>query len=156
MICWQATSGWRLLNNIGPTQLLHTLGQRLPNVRMLSEYQPHQVLKRTPLNGIWLIAAFSCYIKVKVQVYSLISRRLKTSHQNFTFYALDLFIREQFQLHGEHTILHLRVKCLAQGHNIERMSQDWEGRNMIFRWKSCTQRGSKPHSKQRHRQSATL
>ena len=62
-----------------------------------------------------------------------------------------------FQLHGEHTVLqpfrrielmshiaisvlpgfhlnlskvkHLRVKCLAQGHNIERMSQNLEGRN---------------------------
>ena len=51
---------------------------------------------------------------------------------------------------------HLRVKCLAQGHNIETMSQDWEGRNMIFLWKSCTKRGWKPHVRQRHRQSAML
>ena len=29
-------------------------------------------------------------------------------------------------------VKHLRVKCLAQGHNIETMSQHWEGRNMIF------------------------
>ena len=105
--------------------------------------------------------------KVKVQVYSLISS-LKTYHPtlHLTPWSLDLFIREPFQLHGEHTVLqpfrrielivhiaisvlpgthfhlsqvkHLRVKCLAQGHNILTMSQDWEGRNMIFLWKLCT------------------
>ena len=106
-------------------------------------------------------------LKVKVQVYSLISS-LKTYHPtlHLTPWSLDLFIREPFQLHGEHTVLqplrrielivhiaisvlpgthfhlsqvkHLRVKCLAQGHNILTMSQDWEGRNMIFLWKLCT------------------
>ena len=104
--------------------------------------------------------------KVKVQVYSLISS-LKTYHPtlHLTPWSLDLFIREQLQLHGEHTVLqpfrrielivhiaisvlpgthfhlsqlkHLRVKCLAQGHNILTMFQDLEGRNMIFLWKLC-------------------
>ena len=85
--------------------------------------------------------------KVKVQVYSLISS-LKTYHptSHLTPWSLNLFIRMPFQLHGEHTVLqpfrriklivhiaisvlpgihfhlsqvkHLRVKCLAQGHNI--------------------------------------
>ena len=124
-------------------------------------------------------------VKVKVQVYSLISS-LKTYHPtlHLTPWSLDLFIRVPFQLHGEHTVLqpfrrielivhiaisvlpgtnfhlsqvkHLRVKCPAQGHNILAMSEDWEGRNMIFLWKSCTKRDSKPHGRQRHRQSATL
>ena len=105
-------------------------------------------------------------VKVKVQVYSLISS-LKTYHPtlHLTPWSLDLFIREPFQLHREHTVLqpfrrielivhiaisvlpgthfhlsqvkHLRVKCLAQGHNILTMFQDWEGRNMIFLWKFC-------------------
>ena len=79
--------------------------------------------------------------------YSLISS-LKTCHPtlHFTPWSLDLFIRVPFQLHGEHAILqpfrhiglivhiaisvlqvkHLRVKCLAQGHTIETMSQDWD------------------------------
>ena len=87
--------------------------------------------------------------------YSLISS-LKTCHStlHFTPWSLDLFIRVPFQLHGEHAILqpfrriglivhisisvqlgthyhlsqvkHLRVKCLAQGHTIETMSQDWD------------------------------
>ena len=91
--------------------------------------------------------------KVRVQVYSLISS-LKTYHPtlHLTPWSLDLFIRVPFQLHGEHTVLqpfrrielivhiaifvlpgthfhlsqvkHLRVKCLAQGHNILTMSQD--------------------------------
>ena len=39
---------------------------------------------------------------------------------------------------------------------IKSMSQYWEGRNMIFLWKSCSRRGSKPHGSQRHRQSATV
>ena len=86
--------------------------------------------------------------------------------------SLDLFIRVPFQLPGEHTVLqpfprieliihiatsvlpgrpthfhlsqvkHLRVKCLAQGHTILTMSQDWEGRNMTFLWKSCTKQDS--------------
>ena len=103
--------------------------------------------------------------QVKVQVcYSLISC-LKTYHRtlHFTPWSLDLFIHVPFQLPGEHTVLqpfrrielivhiaisvlpgthfhlsqvkHLRVKCLAQGHTILTMSQDWEGRNMIFLWK---------------------
>ena len=92
------------------------------------------------------------YLLTKVQVYSLISS-LKTYHPTFfvhlTPWSLDLFIRVPFQLHGEHTVLqpfrrielivhiaisvlpgthfqvkHLRVKCLAQGHNILTMSQD--------------------------------
>ena len=98
--------------------------------------------------------------------------------------GLDWFIRVPFQLHGEHTVLqpfrriehivhiaifilpgtyfhlsqvkHLRVKCLAQGRNILTMSYDWEGRNMIFLWKSCTKWDLKSYSRQRHRQSATL
>ena len=37
-------------------------------------------------------------------------------------------------------LFHVRVKCLAQGHNIETISQYWEGRNMLFLWKSCTKR----------------
>ena len=123
--------------------------------------------------------------KVKVHVYSPISS-LKTYHPtlHLTPWSLALFIRVPFQLHGEHTVLqpfrriklivhiaisvlpgihfhlsqvkHLRVKCLAQGHNISTMSQDWEGRNIIFLWTSCTKRDSKPHGRQRHRQSATL
>ena len=85
--------------------------------------------------------------------YSLISS-LKTYHPtlHLTPWSLDLFIRVLFQLHGEHTVLqpfrrielivhiaisvlpgthfhlsqvkYLRVKCLAQGHNISTMSQD--------------------------------
>ena len=92
-------------------------------------------------------------VKVKVQAYSLISS-LKTYHPtlHLTPWSLDLFIRGPFQLHGEHKILQLfrrielivhiaisvllgthfhlsqvkqlRVKCLAQGHNIITMSQD--------------------------------
>ena len=120
--------------------------------------------------------------KVKVQVYSLISS-LKTYHPTLHL-TLDLFIRVPFQLYGEHTVLqpfrrielivhiaisvlpgthfhlsqvkHLRVKCLAQGHNILTMSQDWEGRSIIFLWKFCTKRVLKPHGRERHRQSATL
>ena len=102
-------------------------------------------------------------------LYSLISS-LKTNHQTLHLapWSLDLFIRVSFQLPGEHTVLqpfrrielivhivisvlpgthfhlrqvkHLRVKCLAQGHAILTMSQDWEGRNMIFPWKSCIKR----------------
>ena len=111
--------------------------------------------------------------KVKVKVYSLISS-LKTYHptSHFTPWSLDLFIHVPSQLHGEHTVLqpfryiehiihiaisillgihfhlcqvkHSRVKCLPQGHDIEAMSQYLEGRNMIFLWKSCTKRDSKP------------
>ena len=44
-------------------------------------------------------------------------------------------------------VKHLRVKCLTQGHNILTMSKDWEGRNMIFLWKFCTKRDSKPHDR---------
>ena len=94
----------------------------------------------------------------------------------------DLFIHVPFQFPGEHTVLqpfrrielivhiaisvlpgthfhlsqvkHLRVKSLAQGHNILTISQDWEGRNMIFLRKSCTKRDSKPRDSKR--QSATL
>ena len=83
-----------------------------------------------------------------MNVYSLISSRLKTYHPTlyFTAWSLDLFICV-LQLHGEHTVLqpfrrielsvhiaiavlpgthfhlsqvrHLRVKSLAQAHNIE-------------------------------------
>ena len=127
---------------------------------------------------------FTC-LHQKVQVYSLISS-LKTYHPtlHLTPWSLDLFIRVPFQLHGEHTVLqpfrrielivhiaisvlpgthfhlsqvnNVRVKCLAQGHNILTMSQDWEARNMTFLWKFCTKRDSKPYGRQRHRQSATL
>ena len=92
-------------------------------------------------------------VKVKVQVYSLISS-LKTYHPtlHLTPWSLDLFFCVPFQLHREHTVpqpfrrielivhiaisvlpgthfhrsqvKHLRVKCLAQGHNILTMSQD--------------------------------
>ena len=85
-----------------------------------------------------------------MQVYSLISS-LKTYYPTLqlTPWSLDLFIREPFQLHEEHTVLqpfrriklivhiaisvlpgthfhlsqvkHLRVKCLAQGHNVPRL-----------------------------------
>ena len=51
---------------------------------------------------------------------------------------------------------HLRVKCLAKGPSIISMSEEWEGRNMIFLWKSCTKRDSKPHSRQRHRQGVVV
>ena len=45
-------------------------------------------------------------VKVKVQVYSLISS-LKTYHATLhpTPWSLDLFIRVPSQLHGEHTVL---------------------------------------------------
>ena len=80
---------------------------------------------------------------------------LKSHHPtlHFTPWSLDLFIRMPFQLHGEHTVLepliaiaisvltdthlhlsqvkHVRVKYLAQGHNIETLSQYSEGRDMI-------------------------
>ena len=124
-------------------------------------------------------------LKVKVQVYGVISS-LYTYHPtlHLTPWSLYMFIRVPFQLHGEHTVLqlfrrieliihiaisvlpgtyfhlsqvkHLRVKCLAQGHNILTMSQEWEGGNMIFHWKFRTKRDSKLHDRQRQRQSATL
>ena len=50
-------------------------------------------------------------------------------------------------------VKHFRVKCLAEDTTSEQIFQDWEG---LFLWKSCTKRGSKPHDRQRHRQSATL
>ena len=53
-------------------------------------------------------------------------------------------------------VKHLRAKCLPQGHNIETMSQDCEEKNIIFPRKSCAKRGSKPHGRQRHCQSAKL
>ena len=130
-------------------------------------------------------ATYYLQVKVKVQVYSLISS-LKTCHLTLHLFpwSLDLFIRVPFPLYGEHTVLqpfrrielivhisisvlpgthfhlslvrHSRVKCLAQVHNILTMSQDWEGRNMKFLWKLCTKQDSKPHGRQGHRQSATL
>ena len=117
--------------------------------------------------------------------YSLIWS-LKIYHPTLRFipWSLDLFIRVPFHLPGEHTVLQpfrrielivhiaisvlpsthfhliqvkrLRVKCLAQGQNILAMSQYWEGRNMIFLLKSRTKRESKPHGRQRHRQSSAL
>ena len=113
---------------------------------------PCFVLAAEPKRLCRLFSNFT-HIKVKVQVYSLISS-LKTYHPTLHFapWSLDLFIRVPFQLHGEHTVLqpfrrielivhiaisvlpgthfhlsqvkHLRVKCLAQGHNILTMSQD--------------------------------
>ena len=82
---------------------------------------------------------------------------------HFTPWSLDLFIRVPFQLPGEHTVLqpfrrieliihiaisvlpgthshlsqvkHLRVNCLAQGHNILAMSQDGrDGISFHFDW----------------------
>ena len=44
----------------------------------------------------------------------------------------------------------VRVKCIAQRHNIGIMSQYWDERTTIFLWKSCTRRDSKPHGKQWH------
>ena len=69
----------------------------------------------------------------------------------FTTWSLDPFVRVPFQVHGEHTVLrpfrridlivhtatsvlpgihlhlsqvkHIKVKCLAQGHNIETMER---------------------------------
>ena len=93
------------------------------------------------------ISFLNLKVKIKVQVYSLISS-LKTYHPtlHLTLWSLDLFIRVPFQLHGEHTVLqpfqrielivhiaisvvpgthfhlsqvkHLRVKFLAQGNSI--------------------------------------
>ena len=93
------------------------------------------------------ISFLNLKVKIKVQVYSLISS-LKTYHPtlHLTLWSLDLFIRVPFQLHREHTVLqtfqrielivhiaisvlpgthfhlsqvkHLRVKCLAQGNSI--------------------------------------
>ena len=85
-----------------------------------------------------------------MQVYSLMSST-SSDFYIFTPWSLDLFIRVPSQLHGKHTILqpfrrtetivdiaisvlpgthfylsqvkHFMVKCLAQGHNIETMSQ---------------------------------
>ena len=104
--------------------------------------------------------------KVKVQVYCLISS-ISSDFYILTPWSLDLLIRVPSQLHGVHTfrrivlIIHINisilpgthfhrshVKCLVQGHNIETMSQYWEGRNMIFLWKSCTKRDSKPRGRQ--------
>ena len=79
---------------------------------------------------------------------------------HLTPWSLDLFIRVPFQLQrvykvvqpflrielivdiaisvipGTHfhlcQVKHLRVKCLAQGHNILTMTQDRKGRNIIF------------------------
>ena len=96
----------------------------------------------------WQYNVSTIKVKVKVQVYSLISS-LKTYHPtlDFTPWSLDLCICVPFQLHGEHTVLqpfrrielivhiaisvlpgahfhlkcqvkHLGIKCLAQAHNI--------------------------------------
>ena len=119
------------------------------------------------LAGICQVACTSTHL----MVYSLISN-ISSDFYMFTTWSLDLFIRVPSQLHEEHTVLqsfrrieliihiafsvlpgthfhlsqvkHLRFTCLAQGHNIETMSQYWEWRNMIFLWKSCTKRDSKP------------
>ena len=121
--------------------------------------------------------------KIKVRAYSLLSSlqtyhptlHLPRPSPPPPTWSLDLFIRVPPQLHGAYSpaaivaliaisvlsgthfhlsrVKHLRVECLAQGHNIETMSQDREGENVIFLWKSCTKQGSKPHDSQRHRQS---
>ena len=82
----------------------------------------------------------------------LSSQKIYHRTLHFTPWSLDLFMRVPFQLPGEHTVLqpfrrievilhiaisvllgtrfplsqvkHLRVKCLAQGHNILTMFQD--------------------------------
>ena len=125
-------------------------------------------------------------VKVQVFYSLISSLKTYHRTLHLTPWSLDLFICVAFQLPGEHTVRqpfrriklivhiaisvlpgrpthfhlnqvkHLRVKCLAQGHTILTMSKDWEGRNMIYLWKSCTKRVSKPHGRQRHRQSATL
>ena len=90
-------------------------------------------------------------LKVKVQVYSLMSS-LKTYQPTLhlnpprraysNFGALNIVHIAISFLPGTHfhlsQVKHLRVKCPAQVHNIETMSQDWEGNNMIFLWNSCT------------------
>ena len=95
--------------------------------------------------------------RVTVQGYNLISS-ISSDFYMFTHWSLNMFIRASSQLHGEHTVLQpfrriefvihiavsvlpdshfqmgqvtLRVKCLAQGHSIDKMSRYWEGRNMI-------------------------
>ena len=94
----------------------------------------------------------SGYVKGKGKgavFYSLISS-LKTYHRtlHFTPWSLDLFIHVPYELPGEHTVLqpfwrielivHIAISVLpgthflAQGHTISTMSQDWEGRNMIY------------------------
>ena len=59
------------------------------------------------------------------------------------FWRIELIIHITISvLPGTHfhlsQVKRLRVKCFAQGHNIETMSQDWDGRNILFLWKSCT------------------
>ena len=66
-----------------------------------------QGLRTSILSTIILLELYNIQkVKVKVQVYSLISS-LKTYHPtlHLTPWSLDLFIRELFQLHGEHTVL---------------------------------------------------
>ena len=45
------------------------------------------------------------------------------------YIAISVLPGTQFHLSQ---VKHLRVKCLAQGHTILTMSQDLEGRNMVF------------------------
>ena len=113
--------------------------------------------------------------QVKMKVYSLISSLLSdfyiftpwslnclfVYHFNFTesmqsrrhFGALHLSytlppMSYQVLIFTSSQVNHLRAKCLSTGLNIETMSQYWEGRNMIFLWKSCTKWDSKPHGSQ--------
>ena len=173
----------RRLSSLAPCTQMY--GDKGPDVKEKERNSIDSYIRIYEERSAEYIRIHESIVKVKVHVYSLISN-LKTYHPtlHLTTLSLDLFIRVPFQLNGEHTVLqpfrrielivhivisvlpgthfhlsqvkHLRVKCLAQGHNILTMSQGWEGRNMIFLWKFCTKRDSKPHGSQRHRQSATL
>ena len=89
------------------------------------------------------------------------------SKLNWDYTELQPFRHIEISMHisisvlsGTHFYLsqakHLEVKCLAQGHNIEIMSQNGMGRKVIFLWKSCTKRDSKPLRRQRHRHALAI
>ena len=74
------------------------------------------------------------------------------------FRCIELIIHTAISaLPGTHfhlsQVTHLRVKYLAQGHNIETLKGE---KNMIFLWISCTKRDSKSHDRQRYCQSSAL
>ena len=117
------------------------------NVRCVSDFI-NKLLQKDVQKHISSISNITIYrhIGAGAGFYSLISS-LKTYHRtlHFTPWSLDLLIHVPFQLPGEHTVLqpfwrielivsivisvlpgthlHLRVKCLAQGHTILTMSQ---------------------------------
>ena len=61
------------------------------------------------------------------------------------FGATELIIHIAISVlpHTHFHLSHLRRQCLAQEHNIEKMSQYYVGRNMIIHVKSYNKRGSK-------------